>query len=373
MSTNHDPAPPLSTAHFAGPFLARTALLTLLALGCLLVVYPFIAAMLFAAVLCASTWPIFESLKKRIGNRPTLAAALMTLALTLVFLLPLILIASKTASGLAALADLVTPWIEQGGLNEPPVWLSQLPWIGDMVLQYWHTLSDSRAELLKALQVSAESLRPYLVKIASMVANGVIQLALVLLVAFFFYRDGATITRLIRGAAEKLGGNMGHELLMLVKNTVNGVMNGIVGTALAQATVMLLGLVLAGVPGAVLLTAATFILSLVPVGPPLVWGGAALWLYSEGNTGWAIFMVIYGLIAVSSVDNLLKPMLISRSASLPILLIALGVFGGILAFGFIGIFLGPTLLALAYALFLHWARQPSSFSARPSAKPRHPS
>lgn len=358
-----DPYHQPSSAQVSARFLARTALLTLLVLGCLWVVYPFIAAMLFAAVLCTSTWPAFEWLRKALGNRSTLAAALMTLSLTLIFLLPLVLIASKTASGLASLTEFITPWIEQGGLSEPPVWLSHMPWVGDTVLQYWHTLSESRTELLKALQVSAESLRPYLLKTASLVANGVIQLALVLLVAFFFYRDGAAITRLIRTAVEKLGGEMGHELLTLAKNTVNGVMNGIVGTALAQALVMLVGLLLADVPGAVLLTAATFVLSLVPVGPPLIWGGAALWLYSEGSTGWAIFMVAYGLLAVSSVDNVLKPLLISRSASLPILLIALGVFGGIFAFGFIGIFLGPTLLALAYVLFLHWTRQHSTFAS----------
>jgi predicted PurR-regulated permease PerM len=121
-------------------------------------------------------------------------------------------------------------------------------------------------------------------------------------------------------------------------------MIGIVGTAAAQA---LVAFVIAGVPGALLLAAGTFFLSLVPVGPPLLWGGAAFWLYQQGDSGWAIFMVLWGALAVSSVDNFLKPFLISRTASLPILLIALGAFGGVLAFGFIGLFLGPTFLALA--------------------------
>jgi len=114
--------------------------------------------------------------------------------------------------------------------------------------------------------------------------------------------------------------------------------------------VALLGFLIAGVPVPMLLAAATFFLSMIPIGPPLVWGGAALWLYDQGATGWAVFMVAWGLFAISSVDNFLKPMLISRSASLPILLIALGVFGGAIAFGFVGIFLGPVLLAVALAL-----------------------
>jgi predicted PurR-regulated permease PerM len=153
-----------------------------------------------------------------------------------------------------------------------------------------------------------------------------------------------------------LGGELGLEMLRLSRATVTGVMVGIVGTALAQALVALIGFAIAGVPGAILLGMATFFLSMIPVGPPLIWGGAAFWLYSQGETGWAVFMGVYGLLVISSVDNFVKPILISRSASLPILLIALGVFGGILAFGFIGIFLGPTLLALAHTLFLRWLR-----------------
>ena len=337
--------------------LVRIALISLLILGCLLVVYPFVAAILLAAVLCTSTWSIYEWLKKMLGHRPTLAAACMTLALALLLLVPLTLIATQSAEAVAALIAHVSPWIEEGGLHDAPDWLINLPLVGEPIAQYWHRLADSRAELMKALQIGVEPLRAILLKTGAVITNGVIQLSLVLLIAFFFYRDGPGITRLLRTAAEKLAGEVGNELLVLARNTVNGVMNGIVGTALAQALVMFIGLLVAGVPGAVLLGVATFFLSLVPVGPPLIWGGAALWLYGTDQTGWAIFVALWGLLAVSSVDNFLKPMLISRSASLPILLIALGVFGGLLAFGFIGIFLGPTLLAVAYMLFLRWTSQ----------------
>ena len=146
----------------------------------------------------------------------------------------------------------------------------------------------------------------------------------------------------------------GSALLELAGNTVKAVMIGIVGTAAAQALVALAGFLVAGVPGALLLAAGIFFLSMVPVGPPLIWGGAAFWLYQQDQSGWAVFMVLWGTLAVSSVDNFLKPMLISRTASLPILLIALGAFGGVLAFGFIGLFLGPTFLALGQALVREW-------------------
>jgi predicted PurR-regulated permease PerM len=103
-----------------------------------------------------------------------------------------------------------------------------------------------------------------------------------------------------------------------------------------------------------LLAAITFFLSVIPVGPPLVWGGASLWLYGHGEPGWALFMFLYGLLVISTVDNVVKPILISHSSHLPILLVVLGVLGGIVAFGFIGIFLGPTLLAVALTLVKHW-------------------
>jgi len=96
---------------------------------------------------------------------------------------------------------------------------------------------------------------------------------------------------------------------------------------------------------------------MIPIGPPLVWGGAALWLYDQGETGWAIFLVLYGLLLVSSIDNFLKPILMARGSGISVLLIALGVIGGLFVFGFIGIFLGPVLLALGHMLFGRWARE----------------
>ena len=195
------------------------------------------------------------------------------------------------------------------------------------------------------------------VSLSGIAANGLLQMALVLFVTFFLYRDGAAISNALYVGARKLGGELGENMLDKARGTVVGVMLGIVGTAAAQGTVAMLGFLIAGVPQAMLLGFATFFLSMIPVGPPLIWGGAAAWLYSEGQTGWAIFMVLYGLFVISSIDNFVKPILIARGAGLSILLIALGVLGGVLVFGFIGIFLGPVLLALGHMLFGRWTRE----------------
>jgi predicted PurR-regulated permease PerM len=143
-------------------------------------------------------------------------------------------------------------------------------------------------------------------------------------------------------------------LLEVAGNTVRGVVYGILGTALVQAIMAGVGFAIAGVPGAVLLALLTFFLSVVPVGPPLVWLPAAFWLFHQGRTGWGIFMIIWG-IGVSTVDNFVKPWLISQGSAMPFILIFFGVLGGALAFGFIGVFIGPTLLAVGYRIVKEWS------------------
>jgi predicted PurR-regulated permease PerM len=143
------------------------------------------------------------------------------------------------------------------------------------------------------------------------------------------------------------------------QNAVRGVVYGLIGTAFAQAAVALVGFLIAGVPGAFLLAALTFVLSLVPMGPVLIWGGAAAWLYFHGQSGWAVFMLVYGAAVISSVDNFVKPILMSRAGNLSMLLVVLGVFGGAVAFGFIGLFVGPALLAIAWNLMKAWLEIPS--------------
>ena len=189
----------------------------------------------------------------------------------------------------------------------------------------------------------------------SMFGQGLFQLVLVIFFAFFILRDADTYTAALRTASHKLAGNLGDRMFRLVNGTITGVMAGIVGTAAAQALVAMIGFIIAGVPGIIILTVATFFFSMVPViGATLIWGGAAVWLYETGQTGWAIFMVLWGMFGISSVDNFLKPFLISRTSSLPLLLIVVGVFCGVLVFGFIGLFLGPTLLALGQVLIREW-------------------
>jgi hypothetical protein len=329
--------------------LVRIALVALLALGCILILRPFIAAILFAAVICVTTWPLYARLLQGLGNQSGLSALLMVALLTLVILLPMGFLAASLTDLVPELVEKINALIDTPPPS-PPEWLNRLPLVGTLIKDYWEHAAASSEEISKVLRQFYEPARGLLLKTVVLAGQGLMQLVAVLFIAFFFYRDGESLIQRVRSLAHRLGGDLGGQMLQLSRSTVKGVMIGIVGTAFAQALVALVGFLIAGVPAAAVLAAATFFLSMIPVGPPLIWGGAAFWLFDQGESGWAAFMAIWGLFAISSVDNLVKPILISRTASLPILLIALGVFGGVLAFGFVGIFLGPTLLALALAL-----------------------
>ena len=171
-------------------------------------------------------------------------------------------------------------------------------------------------------------------------------------------------------AIERISGEQGKHLLTVAGQTVRGVVYGILGTALAQAVMTGIGLFIAGVPGAALLALLTFFASIVPVvGTGLIWIPAALWLFYQGSTGWGIFMLIWG-VGVASLDNIIKPWLISQGSEMPFILIFFGVIGGALAFGFIGVFLGPTLLAVGYRLTQEWI---SSHRSAPASSLSPPS
>lgn len=333
--------------------IARIALIALLIVGCVFVLYPFMAAALFAAVICVFTWPLYHRIWLKLGRRDIPAATTMTLLLLVALILPMAYLAVNLADSATLLLDEAQAAL-QNLQPTAPQWIKNLPIVGSQLADFWQRAAISHEELMKLLSQYAEPMRETLLQAVQLVMGGFLQLLLVVFVAFFFYRDGPRLARGVVTIVHRLGGSLGEEMLQLSCNTVKGVMLGIFGTAVAQSVVALFGFWLAGAPMPLLLALATFFLSVVPVGPPLVWGGASLWLFNHGEQGWAIFLALYGLMAISSVDNIVKPILISHSSHLPLLLVVLGVLGGVLAFGFIGIFLGPTLLAVGLTLVSHW-------------------
>jgi len=334
-----------------------------LLVGCLLVLRPFVSALLWAVVLCFSSWPVYRRLLGFVRNRRTLAAFLMTLAMVLVILLPFVIIGTTLADNVKQLTGAAKDWV-QNGPPAPPDWLARVPVVGPRATQSWQALAADSTRLWAQTQRFIEPVSAWLLKRGLALGGGLMQLALSIVIAFFMFRDGVAAAGHLSTAVERIGGEQGKHLLTVAGQTVRGVVYGILGTALAQAVMTGIGLIIAGVPGAALLVLLTFFASIVPVvGTGLVWIPAALWLFHQGATGWGIFMLAWG-VGVASLDNIVKPWLISQGSNMPFILIFFGVLGGALAFGFIGVFLGPTLLAVGYRLVEEWISSRRSNSAQ---------
>ncbi|HZP92512.1 MAG TPA: AI-2E family transporter [Burkholderiales bacterium] len=329
------------------------AVLGLLIAGCLLVLRPFLTGLLWAIVLTFSTWPMYTRLKSRLAGRAAPAALLMTVAVALVALAPFVVATAALVDNIDALWNAARRLAEQG-LPDPPAWLSGLPFVGHSADAYWRGLAHNSGRLLEEFKRLAPTLRTALVAGGEALGVGLTQIAVSVLFGYFLYRDGEAVAARVQAAMSRLIGPRARRLLDIAANTTVSVVYGILGTALAQGLLAGVGFLIAGVPGAPLLGLAVFFLSIVPVGPPLIWIPASLWLLWQGSTGWAIFLALWGLIVVSGADNVLKPMLISRGSHMPFIMVFVGVLGGALAFGFIGVFLGPTLLAVGYRLLLEW-------------------
>ena len=329
------------------------AVVLLLLGGCLLVLRPFVSAMLWAAVLCVSSWPLYRRLLGWLGYRRTPAAALMTLAMICIVLLPFLVVALTLADNINQLTAATKNWI-QAGPPAPPEWLANIPLVGPKIIVYWQSLSADTAKIWTDAQRLIEPASAWLLKGGIMLGGGLIQLALSIFIAFFLFRDGVAIARWLQQAVGRIGGARGEHLLNVASRTVRGVVYGILGTALLQAVAMAVGFMIAGVPGVALLALLTFFCSVVPVvGTALTWLPAAFWLFHQGSTGWAVFMLVWGF-GVANIDNFVKPWLISQGSNMPFILIFFGVMGGALTFGFIGVFIGPTLLAVGVRLLEEW-------------------
>lgn len=341
--------------------IAGVALLILLVLGSVLVLRPFLASLVWAAVLAYATWPVYEWVLTKLHGRAGLAASAMTVLLLVSIVAPFAIMGVSLADSAAAL---MRQFHET--MNNPlpalPGWVESLPLVGTYFQTKWSALrqQEEGALLIQLKQFLLQMpLKEWGIKASGVLGRGVVLITFSVLICFFFYRDGPAIAARVSALMERLAGHRAKHLIGVAAGTVTRVVNGILGTALAQSVLALIGFWIAGVPGAVLLGLLTFFLSIVPVGPPLVWGPAALWLFSQGQTGSAIFLAVFGLVVISGVDNIVKPYLISRGGSLPLLLVFMGVLGGVLAFGFIGVFIGPVILAVAYSLLSEWTRAAS--------------
>ena len=319
------------------------------------VMAPFWSALFWGAVLAFASWPLMRLLTRWLNGRESLAALVLTMGWMLLVAGPLVWLGFNLADHVRDATAFIKD-VQVDGLPEAPSWLGGVPLVGERLVGIWNSIDQQGAALMVTVKPYLGQVGNWLLARSAQIGSGILELTLSIVFVFFFYRDGPRLAAFVHSLLERLIGDRAGYYIDLVAGTVQRVVNGVIGTAAAQAVLALIGFLIAGVPGALVLGIVTFLLSLIPMGPPLVWIPATAWLAWKGEYGMAVFLGIWGTFIISGVDNVLKPYLISRGGNLPLVIVLLGVFGGLIAFGFIGLFIGPTLLAVAYSLLTDWSK-----------------
>ncbi|MDD3675156.1 MAG: AI-2E family transporter [Thauera propionica] len=340
--------------------IARRVILGFLLGGLLVLSYavlqPFIVPVAWAVIIAYATWPLYHRLRQRLSRYPTLAASMMTLLLTAAFVLPALWLATLLRSEIGVAIAAVTTELRQGTLALPD-FIRNLPWIGDDLQRMLDELTGDpetfRVQMNEWVRQGAE----LAVALIGDVGRNAAKLGFALITVFFLYRDGERVLQQVHRVLHRFLGERVNDYLAAVGSMTKAVVWGLVATALAQGFVAGLGYWWAGVAAPVLLGAITALIAMIPFGTPFAWGTIGVWLLVSGNTAEGIGLLLWGALVVSWVDNLVRPLVISNATRIPFLLVMFGVLGGLAAFGLVGLFLGPVVLAVLMAVWREWIEE----------------
>lgn len=340
--------------------LARTTF-QLLALGALIatsfwIVRPFLVALAWAVMIVVATWPLLLHAQAWLGGRRSLAVASMTLALLLILLVPLYF-------GMRAIvgnAERIAGW-SQGlasfTIPQPPTWVETLPMVGAKLAMQWQRLASVGPEEVAAyVSPYAQKLAVWFVRQVGNIGLLLVQFLLTVIIAAILYANGETAGRAVDRLAWRLAGVQGENAVHLGAQAIRGVALGVVVTAIIQATLAGIGFAVVGVPFANILTAVMFLLAIAQVGAGPMLGAVVIWVFARRGVAWGSGFLMWAIVCTTC-KSVLRPILIKRGADLPLLLIFAGVIGGLIAFGVIGLFVGPVVLAVAYTLLRDWVSE----------------
>jgi predicted PurR-regulated permease PerM len=353
---------------------ARRVILGFLLGGLLLLSYAvlhlFIVPVAWAIIIAYATWPLYRRLRARLWRYPALAAFLMTLMLTAAIVLPALWMGMLLRTELGTAIGALTAQIRQGSFTLPD-FIRALPGIGDYLQGLLNELTGDpeafKAQLIDWLRQGSDQA----VGLIGDVGRNAAKLGFALITVFFLYRDGERVLAQVHAVLRRFLGERVDGYLKAVGGMTKAVVWGLVATALAQGIVAGLGYWWAGLSAPVLLGAVTAMVAMIPFGTPVAWGSLGIWLLVIGNTVEGIGLLLWGALVVSWVDNLIRPLVISSATRIPFLLVMFGVLGGLAAFGLVGLFLGPVVLAVLMAVWREWIEE-SDLAARFRAHHRPP-
>lgn len=336
--------------------LLAITLLVILFILCFQVVQFFIVPALWAAILAYITFPVYTFFHKKVRLSSGFSAAIMTVSIALIIGVPLVIgIFVLQQEALLLITNLVYRF--KVGYVDLPDSIKDLPIIGEQVKNILWQINKNPEGTLEAFRIWVQS-HLYYGKVAlDVVFSSLAKLGMALMTLFFFYRDGTSLIRQIRQALRNIIGNRIDGYIDSVGMTTRAVVYGIGLTALGQALFAGVGYYFSGAPSPILLTIVTFMIALIPFGTPFAWGAVSVWLISQGQTTEGIGLALWGILVISWVDNLIRPMVISGATKIPFIIIFIGVLGGLTAFGFVGLFIGPVVLAIGLAVWREWISQ----------------
>jgi predicted PurR-regulated permease PerM len=350
------------------------AVLTLLALGCFAVLQPFLSAILWAVLLSFSSWRLnrhavilLEGRRSLAAGLMTLAAGLMTLAVGLVLVLPVVAAVWSLADEALHLAEYFAAWRDRGPPG-PPEWIERVPLFGPELKKDWLDLAGDQAAFAATLRSYEGVASQWALNAGTGFGHAVSELFASLFILFFLYRDGTAAAQLSTQLMERLAGTRARQLIEVASGTVRGVVYSLVGGNLVLAVLGALGFWMAGVPWAFFWGAMTFILQVIPFGTMLIWVPAVVWEYFNVGLFSAVLLALWSGFVYLLLNNIVFTYLISRDSHLPVVLALLGMLGGLMAFGLLGIFLGPTLLAVGATLLQEWRTAAPSARAVPVSR-----
>ncbi|RZJ22194.1 AI-2E family transporter [Acinetobacter sp. UBA3106] len=316
----------------------------------------FIVPVVWAAIIAYVTWPLYQSVLRMCGQRPTLSATVMILSVVLVLGLPIIFAIFMLQHEGRNLYYELQKQVFSGHLNVPD-FVRQLPFIGKEISRTLREINQDPNSIVQSVSVWVQGHLNYGKAVLNEVSRNMIKLCFAMMSLFFFYRDGHTILNQVSKALEMVIGPRIHHYLETISETTRAVVYGVGLTAIAQSFLAGISYFVAGVPNPMVLTIITFLLALVPFGPPVAYTSVSLWLFSQGQTVEAIGVMVWGVCIVSTADNVIRPLVISGATQIPFLLIMFGVLGGLASFGMVGLFIGPVILAVLLAIWREWLHE----------------
>lgn len=338
----------------------ETALVLLLLLIMLYATYNTLSAFFgiftFAIIFSVSFFSLFEKMCGWFGGKRKIAAFVYGLLMVAIIAVPFTYLISELVEYAHKAQGLIAD-IKKNQVPALPEWIGGIPYLGDKATTFWSALEKDPVSTISTYEIQLKSFLQHILSAGGGIVSTGLELIVAIIISAIFLAQGEKTLQPAEIFFKRLlGETNGGAVINASGRAIKGVAVGVMGTALIEALLSWVGFSIAGIDMAIGLAAITFFLAVIQLGPLLVLIPVVIWLSSQGQTGWAIFMAAYGIIVLVGVDNILKPILIGKSGKLPILVLFLGVVGGMAAWGFTGMFKGAIILAVMYTIFNSWAK-----------------